>query len=111
MILSRVGRVSGTCLLALVVAALSIGVPVVGHTHGDEDVTQIRAPGHGHGLVLVQHEAELGRTPALVFAVPEMPPELSLPSAPRLRGDVPAREEDFCDCRAPPDARPRAPPL
>ena len=104
----RTARVSS---IALLFVALGIGVPIQGHTHHDEDVTRVGPQGHGHGFVLVQHDMRLERVAAPIFASGVMPPvPLSRPTPSGIR-DVPECDEDFCESRAPPNARPRAPPL
>lgn len=106
---TRFSRVCGIGSLALLVAALAVGVPVPGHTHHDDGIDKLGASDHGHGFVLVQYETELERS-AVVYAVMATPTASSLQPALALTVVHPARDEEFCDCRAPPGVSPRAPP-
>ena len=108
---SSVGRSVQVPCLALLLMALATGVPVQGHTHHDDDDTpHLGAPGHGHGLAIVEHEMRLERTLAPVFTKSETPIVAISPAALKRIADLPSSDEGLCESRAPPQARPRAPP-
>ena len=107
---SSVGRSAKVLSLALLVVALASGVPVQGHTHHDDDTPHIGAPGHGHGLVLVEHEMRLERADAPVFVPPEAAILLNSPVMRPSIVDLGVGDDDLCESRAPPTCRPRAPP-
>ncbi len=106
----RFGRVCRIGSLALLVAALAVGVPVPGHTHHDDGIHKLGASDHGHGFTLVQHEMEFERS-AVVVALMATPSASSVLQVLVLTVAPPARDEDFCECRAPPGVSPRAPPV
>lgn len=91
--------------------ALAVGVPVKGHTHHDGDVTQVGAPGHGHGMSIVEHEMLLERTVAPVFVFMAATIIFVAPAPLRSTTDLPEHEGELCESRAPPCGRPRAPPV
>lgn len=86
-------------------------MPIQGHSHHHEDELHIGPPSHAHGMALVQHEMRLERTAAPVFVAPEARvPILPDRVTATLRG-APPSDECICESRAPPTARPRAPPI
>jgi hypothetical protein len=109
MSLTRTGHISRVCVLVLLLAALSTGVPIRGHTHHDHIEKQVGAQGHGHGLHLVQHEMRLERPEAPGVAVYELPAVVVEPPAMFVGVPTPC-DVELSECRAPPSAGPRAPP-
>lgn len=109
--MQRFLRSSATALFALQFAALGIGVPLQGHTHHDRDESHVSPPGHGHGTTIVQHDMRLERSSPPIFVVPEIPVDPIAPSPVTTVRDDTAPVFRLPESRAPPDARPRAPPL
>lgn len=109
--LLKIVRCSHVSSLALLVVALGVGVPIQGHSHHTGDELHIGPPSHAHGMALVQHEMRLERAAAPVFVAPEAQVEILPAPAAVTVGWVPASDECICESRAPPTARPRAPPI
>lgn len=103
-------RPARTAALAFLVIALGVGVPVRGHAHHDGDHRHIGSPEHSHGLKLVQFEMRLERAVPPVFTAVEMPVVTLACATPLRIVDLPARDDGFCESRAPPTPRTRAPP-
>lgn len=96
--------------MALLFVVLGAGVPLRGHAHHDGNGVHLGAPGHDHGVTLVQHDMRVERPtppappslPATLASLEEVAPALPL---------VPTREELGPESRAPPSlVRSRAPP-
>lgn len=102
-----IGRVS----LALLLVALAVGVPIGGHADHDGDIAHIGTSDHSHGLGLAQHEMRFERAVSPLFVVVKAGLVLISPPTPKLIEDVTPCDDRFCESRAPPDVRPRAPPL
>lgn len=96
---------------ALLVVALGTGVPVRGHTHHHETETQVGAQGHGHGMVLVQQDMRIEPAGAQHFVTRASATVYAQQRLTRGFEGPLSCDDDVCDSRAPPTARPRAPPL
>lgn len=109
--LSRIGRSARALSLALLLVALGTGVPVHAHADHEGGEVHIGPPEHSHGVDLVRHEMRLERAAPPVFVAVETGLSLQSPPAPVWGESVSFSDGKICDSRAPPDVRPRAPPL
>ncbi|MDX1394510.1 MAG: hypothetical protein R3195_08965 [Gemmatimonadota bacterium] len=104
-------RLAGTPALAVLLLTLGNGVPVHGHTHQDGHAPHANTPDHAHGFALVQYDIRTTPVAAPVLAVP-CDTWLPTPEAsPVLERERPSPRDQIVQSRAPPAARPRAPPL